>query len=359
MAKLSEYAFVASMLMTGLAFILYLMYAISGVRAARMQTAGGPGTTTQVGLISGPRTAAIGRYATIVTWLATLSLLVSLLFRAIVTGHGPFANMYEFSMAFAFGVLVSYLYFERKYHQRILALVALPVALGMLLYAATIPADIEPLIPALQNNLLLTVHVATAIVAYGSFAIAFAASYLFLIQTGSALTILSATIAGAIAAIFGAVSGGASTAFVYGMLVTVLVLVAMAIVTRLTAGRAAVEGDAAGDATRGRWGLPKPLVLDEIGYRAVVVGFPFLTLTIILGAVWAETAWGSYWSWDPKETASLVTWLIYGAYLHARVMRGWRGNRAAWLLVIGFLATLLTYFGNLIFGGLHSYSGLG
>ena len=109
----------------------------------------------------------------------------------------------------------------------------------------------------------------------------------------------------------------------------------------------------------GRWGLPKPEVLDEIGYRAVVVGFPFLTLTIILGAIWADTAWGTYWSWDPKETASLVTWLIYGAYLHARVMRGWRGNRAAWLLVLGFAATLFTYFGNLFFGGLHSYAGLG
>ena len=111
--------------------------------------------------------------------------------------------------------------------------------------------------------------------------------------------------------------------------------------------------------TGGHWGLPKPLVLDDIGYRAVVVGFPFLTLTIILGAIWANTAWGTYWSWDPKETASLVTWFIYGAYLHARVMRGWRGNRAAWLLVLGFLATVFTYFGNLFFGGLHSYSGLG
>ena len=180
MAKLSEYTFVASIFMTGLALVLYLSYAISGLRAARLQTAGGPGTSGSIGLISGPRTAAIGRYATLLTWLATVTLLASLVFRAIVTGHGPFANMYEFSMAFAFGILVTYLYFERKYHQRILALIALPVALGMLLYAATIPADIEPLVPALQNNLLLTVHVATAIVAYGSFAIAFAASYLFL-----------------------------------------------------------------------------------------------------------------------------------------------------------------------------------
>jgi len=293
MAKMSEYAFVAAMLATALAIVLYLMYAVSGLRAARMQTAGGPGSGT-VSLSSGPRTAAIGRYATILGWLATLALLASLIFRTIATGHGPFANMYEFSMAFAFGVLATYMWFEHKYHQRMLALVALPVALLMMLYAATIPADIEPLVPALQNNLLLTVHVAVAIVAYGSFAIAFAASLLYIIQP----------------------SGGG-------------------------------------------WGLPKPQVLDEIGYRAVVVGFPFLTLTIVLGAVWADTAWGTYWSWDPKETASLVTWFIYGAYLHARVMRGWRGNRAAWLLVLGFAATLFTYFGNLFFGGLHSYSGLG
>jgi ABC-type transport system involved in cytochrome c biogenesis permease subunit len=293
MAKLSEYAFVASMLASGLALILYLMYAVSGLRAARLQTAGGPGGST-VSMTSGPRTAVIGRYATIFGWLATLTLLASLIFRTIATGHGPFANMYEFSMAFAFGILATYMWFEHKYHQRMLALVALPVALAMMFYAATIPADIEPLVPALQNNLLLTVHVAVAIVAYGSVAIAFAASLMYLLQPAG-----------------------------------------------------------------GRWGLPKPQVLDEIGYRAVVVGFPFLTLTIILGAVWADTAWGTYWSWDPKETASLVTWFIYGAYLHARVMRGWRGNRAAWLLVLGFAATLFTYFGNLFFGGLHSYSGLG
>jgi cytochrome c-type biogenesis protein CcsB len=358
MAKLSEYAFVASMLATGLALVLYLFYAFSGLRAAKMATAGGPATAGGVGLISGPRTAAIGRYASILTWLATVFLLGSLAFRAVVTGHGPFANMYEFSMAFAFGVLVTYLYFERKYHQRILALIALPVALGMLLYAATIPADIEPLIPALQNNLLLTVHVATAIVAYGSFAIAFAGSYLFLLQTRHAAAVLVTTVAGVLGALTGALTGGAGadkSALTFGMTAAIGTLVVMGVVDWISnRGKPAVA-----EASSGRWGLPKPLVLDEIGYRAVVVGFPFLTLTIILGAVWAETAWGSYWSWDPKETASLVTWFIYGAYLHARLMRGWRGNKAAWLLVIGFLATLLTYFGNLIFGGLHSYSGLG
>ena len=104
-----------------------------------------------------------------------------------------------------------------------------------------------------------------------------------------------------------------------------------------------------------RW-LPRSTVLDEIGYKAVIVGFPLLALVILLGAIWAEIAWGSYWTWDPKETASLATWLIYGGYLHARVVRDWRGQRSAYLLIGGFAATLLTYYGNLFFGGMHSYA---
>lgn len=294
MEKMSEYSFVAGVLSTILALFTYAAYALSGLRAARMQTAGATVRTGSIGFAAGPRTASIGRYATILGWLAVAALTASLAFRTIATGHGPFANMYEFSVAFAWGILTAYMWFEHRYHQRILALVALPVALALMAYAMTIPSTIDPLVPALQNNLLLTVHVAVAIVAYGSFTVAFAAAALYLIQP---------------------------------------------------------EG--------GRWGLPKPQVLDEIGYRSIVVGFPFLTLTIILGAVWANEAWGRYWSWDPKETASLVTWLIYGAYLHARVVRGWRGQRAAYLLILGFAATLFTYFGNLFFGGLHSYSGLG
>lgn len=110
-------------------------------------------------------------------------------------------------------------------------------------------------------------------------------------------------------------------------------------------------------APRVRWrGWPSQEVLDDLAYKATVVTFPMLTLMLILGALWGNVAWGRYWGWDPKETAALVTWLIYGAYLHARVTRSWRGNRASWLLILGFVAVIFTYLGNLFFGGLHAYA---
>jgi cytochrome c-type biogenesis protein CcsB len=104
--------------------------------------------------------------------------------------------------------------------------------------------------------------------------------------------------------------------------------------------------------------LPSHRTLDEVAYRAVIIGFPIFATMIILGSWWASIAWGRYWGWDPKETAALVTWLIYAVYLHARTARGWTGRPAAMILVIGFAAVLFTYFGNLYFSGLHAYSGL-
>lgn len=294
MFKMSEYSFVAGLLAVGLALVCYVLAIVLsrlGVRRSGLAAAGAGGGTVSFGAPS--ITAGLATYGTIIAWLGLAFLTAWLVFRTVAVGHGPFANMYEFSVSFSWGVLGAYLVFERRYHLRTLGLIALPVTLLMLLYATTIPSTSEPLVPALQNNLLLTIHVAVAIVAYGSFSIAFGAALLYLIQPET-----------------------------------------------------------------GRRGLPRPEILDEISYRAVVVGFPFLTLVIVLGALWAEVAWGTYWNWDPKETASLVTWLIYGAYLHARVVRGWRGRRSALLLMLGFGATLFTYFGNLFFTGLHSYAGV-
>ena len=102
--------------------------------------------------------------------------------------------------------------------------------------------------------------------------------------------------------------------------------------------------------------MPSDQTLDSLGYRSALAGFCFLTVVIIVGSIWAATAWGSYWSWDPKEIAAFVTWLIYGGYLIMRLAFKWRDNRSAWFLVVGFLAVLITFFGNYFFGGLHSYT---
>lgn len=223
--------------------------------------------------------------------LALLALTTGLIARVVVTGHAPFSNQYEFACSFAWGITAAYVWFNRRYTLRAVSLAILPFAVVMLLYAGTVGAEARPLMPALQNHWLLTLHVITAVVAYGAAAVSFGAAVLYLLAPRVKLP-----------------------------------------------------------------ALPSRETLDEIGYRAVVVTFPLLTVMIIVGAIWADIAWGRYWSWDPKETAALVTWLIYGAYLHARVVRDWRGSKAAWLLVLGFAAILFTYFGNLFFGGLHSYA---
>jgi cytochrome c-type biogenesis protein CcsB len=151
--------------------------------------------------------------------------------------------------------------------------------------------EIQPLIPALQSNWLIA-HVVTCFLGYAGFAISFVAA---------------------------------------------LVLIILGV---FTSGDEPAKGEG---------------VLDEIVYRAVLAGYPMLTIGIITGAIWADYAWGAYWSWDPKETWSLITWLVYSAFLHARLARQWKGLRTALLSVLGFAAVLFTYFGVNYLPGLHSY----
>lgn len=232
-----------------------------------------------------------GNFWFILAALALVLVTVSIIARIVASGRGPFSNMYEFSVAFSWGIVAVSLFFLWRYRVAIIGAVGLVIALAILIFALTLPSRVLPLVPALQQSVLLSVHVASAIISYGALAVGFSAAVIYL--------------------------------FVRNRRVS--------------------------------W-LPRPELLETISYRTVIVGFPFLTLTIILGAVWANIAWGRPWGWDPKETASLVTWLIFAAYLHARVIAGWRGARSAWLLVIGFLAILFTFFGNYIFSGLHSYT---
>ncbi len=230
-------------------------------------------------------------------WLtvAAFALLAgSMLVRAVIVGRGPWGNLFEFSVAFATSILFGYLVLSRRYQIGSIAFIPVGVSLALALYAASLPNDIKPLVPALQNAPLLTIHVGLAMLSYGIFATSFAAGIGYLVQ---------------------------------------------------------------GKADRFAW-LPSHRVLDQVAYRAVIIGFPIFATMIILGSWWASIAWSRYWGWDPKETAALVTWLTYAIYLHARNQRAWAGRPAALLLVVGFAMVLVTYSGSLWFNGLHAYSGL-
>ena len=221
-------------------------------------------------------------------YLAAACLLVILAWRTADSGRLPLANMYEFSVFMVFVILLGYFFIRRA-----LTAVEFDLAVSLLLtllfaMLASLPSDLRPLMPALQSR-WMTAHVATAIMAYSAFAIAFCLGIIYLFRTN--------------------------------------------------------QED------------PSLKVIDRQVYRLVVWGFALLTLVIITGAVWAEEVWGNWWSWDPKETWSLVTWVVYAAYLHARRTKEWRGRRSAWLVVIGFLVVLFTLYGvSILLPGLHSYA---
>jgi len=213
-------------------------------------------------------------------------------------GHAPFSNLYESMVFFSWTMALIYLLSVRKLASRVLGVFVVPLVFLSLASTSLMKNDVEPLVPALQSN-WLTAHVITCFLGYAAFAVAFCANILFIWKK---------------------------------------------------------RGDA-GEPSQFRDLLPSAELLDEFSYRMIAVGFPMLSLGIITGAAWANSAWGTYWSWDPKETWSLIVWLIYAAYLHARITRGWQGRRAAWLSIAGFAATLFCYLGvNLLLSGLHSYA---
>jgi len=260
--------------------------------------AGGPAQPVEVARVAAAaktsrRPTGLAAYATGFTWISFLLVTAYLVARMSVTGHGPFSNSHEFITSFVWGIVLAYLITEWVVGLRVLSVAVLPVAFCLALYALRLGSEVDPLRPALQNNLLLFLHVGFAILAYGAASVSFAAAVLLLLRDKPKF---------------------------------------------------------------GRFIKVSEDKLDDVGYKAAVITFPLLTLMIVLGAVWANIAWGRYWSWDPKETAALVTWLVYGAFLHARVVRGWRGRKAAWLLLLGFATIFVAYFGNYIFGGLHSYA---
>jgi cytochrome c-type biogenesis protein CcsB len=234
---------------------------------------------------------AVQTIAIILRWLESYSLGI---------GHAPFSNLYESLIFFAWTVILLYLIMEWRTKSRTLGAFVTPLAFLALAYASFSPnvrSHIQPLIPALKSNWLIS-HVITCFFGYAAFGLSFGISIMYLLKRLD--------------------SDEKENLFL-----------------KLIPGKG---------------------VLDELNYQMVVIGFLMLTLGIITGSVWAHSAWGSYWSWDPKETWSLITWLIYASVLHSRTVRGWKGKKIAILCFIGFSCVLFTYFGVNYLAGLHSYA---
>ena len=221
--------------------------------------------------------------------------------RYFAAGYTPITNLFESLSFFAMAIVAVFLVTELRYNLRILGSFIAPLAFVFSIFAAFQSGEVARLAPAL-NSYWLPVHVILLFIGNAVFAIAFGAGIMYLLQEKE--------------------------------------------VKKKRMGAIFKR-------------LPSLDVLDDINYRCLTVGFPLLTLGIITGSIWAEYAWGSYWSWDPKETWSLITWLLYAALLHGRLTVGWRGRKAAILAIIGFCAVLFTFLGvNLLLPGLHTYTSL-
>lgn len=218
---------------------------------------------------------------------------LAIIVRGIGAGRVPLANQYEFATAFAWGIALFFMIYMKKYKLNSIGAFIAPILFLIIGYAAMQNRTVRPLMPALQSGWLV-IHVSMAVIGYGAFAVAAGVSLMYLAKRKSARVRALA--------------------------------------------------------------LPSDAELDSMSYKAVKVGYLFLTLCIITGAIWAQYAWGRYWAWDPKETWSLITWIIYTIYLHQRFRKGMKDTKAAWFCVVGFLCVVFTYIGvNNLLPSLHSY----
>lgn len=350
----------------------------------------------------------IGFVLTIIGFIAHIGYFIT---RWIASGHAPVSNMFEFTTAFAMMLVGAFILIFVMYRTPSLGLFALPIAIIIIAYASMFPREITPLIPALKNTYWLTIHVITAALGEAILAISAVAGLIYLIKNIDmsrkskerfwieAVMFTLILVVGFVVSSVGFGAFGTETEFTYinkdgkeakveyiypalfgmneyekitpgGMepltdlppvmnaktLTTftwsVLFGTVIYLILRLIARRplAAVVQPLANRANS--------QLMDEIGYRSVLIGFPVFTLgALIFAMIWAHEAWSRFWGWDPKEVWALITWLFYAAFLHLRLARGWEGKRSAWLAVIGFIIIMFNLIAvNLIIAGLHSYA---
>lgn len=242
-----------------------------------------------------------------ITNIATAAMLIgfvpqtiAILMRWKLSGHPPFTNMFEYMTVMSWMAVATFVFVIFRYKKPIVGSFIAPVTFVLIVSASLLPKDInQQLMPALQD-IWLYIHVSLAAVGEGAFAVAFGVSIMYLIRE-----------------------------------------------------KMDAKGSKGGLVSR----LPSLDTLDAINYKSIAIGFPLFTIgALFAGAIWANQAWGTFWGWDPKEVGSLVIWIFYILYLHARYQRGWKGRKAAFMSIIGFVMVLLSFFGNLFLGGDHAYT---
>ncbi|MDX8359772.1 MULTISPECIES: c-type cytochrome biogenesis protein CcsB [Bacillaceae] len=346
----------------------------------------------------------------IITILGFVSQLGYFILRWIVAGHAPVSNLFEFTTFFGMMLVGAFIFIYIIYKTSVLGLFTLPIAMLVIAYASMFPTDISPLIPALQSDWLY-IHVITVSAGQAILAVSFAAGLIYLVRSVDQskkskrtfwLELILYSLVSTIGFItitsgFKVLDYEATFSYVdkseqpLEVTYQLPALVGPYQGELLTAGRfePLISMPAVIDAQklntlllslitgliiygmlrlilRKRIGAAlQPIVknvnldlVDEIGYRAVTIGFPIFTLGgLIFAMIWAQIAWNRFWGWDPKEVWALITWLFYAAFLHLRLSKGWHGEKSAWLAVIGFAIIMFNLVAvNLVIAGLHSYA---
>lgn len=305
--------------------------------------------------------------------IANLCIATLLGARWLAAGYFPLSNLYESLFFLAWGITTIHLIAENTSKSRLVGVATAPVAMAITAFAAlSLPSEMqsaEPLVPALKSNWLM-MHVSVMMLSYAALMVGSLLAIAFLVVTRGQNIELRGSSVGT-----GGYRNNGYRLHRAKDLVTqpqppefeqsaITRLIESngngktAVLNLVTAPSQSVEAtqESFGKEPLSPQRLSLAETLDNISYRIIGLGFPLLTIGIIAGAVWANEAWGSYWSWDPKETWALITWLVFAAYLHARITRGWQGRRPAILAATGFVVVWICYLGvNLLGKGLHSY----
>ncbi|MCS1350930.1 cytochrome c biogenesis protein CcsA [Mechercharimyces sp. CAU 1602] len=359
-----------------------------------------------------------GKAGIFVTFTGLLAQVAFTVTRIMISGHFPTSNMFEFMAFLSFGIVLFFVVIYYLYRMVVIGAFAMPLAVILLAFASVFPREVEPLIPALQSYWLY-IHVTLVALSQGAFSIGFVVGLIYLVRVVGekptpksrffleASLVLMMMVVGFIVVSFAFSISDYEATFKYtastgqtgeeeyrlpaivgphegevvaadsflgrdtplfdapswmkgegaakkfnSVLWSVFSGLILALITRLIIRKRLYEG--LYPMVRGL----NPQLVEEISYRANVIGYPLFTLGgLIFAMIWAHEAWGRFWGWDPKENWALITWLFYSVYLHLRLSRDWQGEKSAWLAVIGFIIIMINLLViNLVVAGLHSYA---